>query len=190
MLLMQLYPLAVSQFVLALPVVQECAHVPDVPDTHRYPVGQAWVEAVQVLVALHIVYSELGVAHVGGVQVVCSSQASLPLHFPVFPQTPLPWAAGQVVEVVVRGGLPLAIFEQVPTLPDSVQLWQPSVQAVLQQNPSTQCPWVQSVPSAHPAPSWSLSPQWWLGTVTQALGARQSLIVWQVVRQAEPEPHI
>jgi len=137
-----------------------------------------------------MVYSEVAVAHVVGVQVVCCSQASLPLQFPVFPQTPVPCAAGQVSGLVTRGGLPLPIFEQVPRLLDNVQLWQPSAQALLQQTPSTQWPLAQSVPSVQAAPLGSVSPQWWFGTVTQALGVMQSEMVWHVVRQAEPEPHI
>jgi hypothetical protein len=148
---------------------------------------------VQVLVVafvVHMVYSEVAVAHVVGVQVVCCSQASLPLQFPVFPQTPVPCAAGQVSGLVTRGGLPLPIFEQVPRLLDNVQLWQPSAQALLQQTPSTQWPLAQSVPSVQAAPLGSVSPQWWFGTVTQALGVMQSEMVWHVVRQAEPEPHI
>ena len=145
---------------------------------------------MQVLLALHMVYSEVAVAHVVGVQVVCCSQASLPLQFPVFPQTPVPCAAGQVTGVVVRGELPLALLEQIPTLPDNVQLWQPSAQALSQQTLSTQCPLAQSVPVAQPSPLASVDPQWWLGTETQALGVTQSAVVTQVVRQAEPEPHM
>lgn len=144
---------------------------------------------MQVLFALHMVYSEVAVAHVVGVQVVCCSQASLPLQFPVFPQTPVPCAAGQVSGLVTRGG-PLPIFEQVPRLPGNVQLWQPSVQARLQQTPFTQWPLAQSVPAAQTSPLASVDPQWWLGTETQALGVTQSAVATQVVRQAEPEPHM
>jgi hypothetical protein len=71
MLLIQLYPLVVSQFVLALVASQLVAHF---PDAHRYPVPQAWVEAVQVAVVLQLVYLECVSGQVVGVQVVCCSQ--------------------------------------------------------------------------------------------------------------------
>jgi hypothetical protein len=123
-------------------------------------------------------------------QAFINSHLSLPSHFPVFPQTPVPCAAAQVSGLVTRGELPLAILEQVPTLPDNEQLWQPSAQALSQQTLSTQCPLAQSVPAAQPSPLARVDPQWWLGTETQALGVTQSAVVTQVFRQAEPEPHM
>ncbi|MGC9982864.1 MAG: hypothetical protein ABSF35_04435 [Polyangia bacterium] len=71
MLPIQLYPSAVSQFVLPLAALQLVAHS---PDTQAYPVLQPWVEAVQVAAALQLVYWEVLLAQVVGVQAVCCSQ--------------------------------------------------------------------------------------------------------------------
>jgi len=124
-LLRQLYPAAVSQLVAALAAVQVVAQVP--PDTHRYPEPQVWVvvaqtpPAPQVPMAAYWKCGSAGQVVVFGLQDVRSSQAPPPSHLPVFPQTPVA-AAGQVV--VSRGVLPEAVFEQVPALPETLQLWQ------------------------------------------------------------------
>jgi hypothetical protein len=81
-------------------------------------------------------------------QVVASSQLPVPSQLPVLPQEPKP-ANEQVGGVVTRGALPVGMFEQVPTLFDNLQLWQPEVHALSQQIPSTQNPLVQSVPTVH-----------------------------------------
>jgi hypothetical protein len=81
-------------------------------------------------------------------QVVANSQLPVPSQLPVLPQALEP-AGEQVGGTVTRGAVPLGMFEQVPTLLDRLQLWQPSVQALSQQTPSTQNPLVQSVPTAH-----------------------------------------
>ena len=75
----------------------------------------------------------------------------------MLPQASKP-AGEQVGGDVTRGAVPLGMLEHVPTLPDRLQLRQPSVQAVSQQTPSTQNPLVQSVPTVHWSPVVSLSP--------------------------------
>jgi hypothetical protein len=106
----------------------------------------------------------------------------VPSQLPVFPQGPTPGAAGQVAGVVVRGALPAVIFEQVPTLLDNLQLWQPSVQALLQQTPSTQYVLVQSLPTVHCSPLVDLSPHL-LVIVLHVMGTLQAELLPHVFRQ-------
>lgn len=54
-----------------------------------------------------------------GLQVLRSAQPLLPSQLPVLPQAP---EAAAEQELEVRGAVPLAIFEQVPSLPDNLQL--------------------------------------------------------------------
>jgi hypothetical protein len=84
------------------------------------------------------------------------------LQLPVLPQT-LPDGTGHMV--AVRGGLLAAMLVQVPLLLASEQLWQPPVQALLQQTPVassgeffTQKLEAQSVSSPQVLPAASLSP--------------------------------
>jgi hypothetical protein len=183
-LLMQLYPAAVSQLVAALAVVQLVAQVP--PDTHRYPAGQSWVEVVQVPLALHVpaaAYWECvseGQVVLFGLQDERSWQPPLS-HLPVSPQAPVA-AAGQVV--VSRGVPPDAMFEQVPDLPETLQLWQAPVQEWSQQTFSEEqtSPVEQSLSAWQVAPAPSLVPHW-LFVLRQVRLFVQSWSAPQVFRQ-------
>jgi hypothetical protein len=84
--------------------------------------------------------------------------------------------------LVIRGGIPAEIAVQVPTMPETAQLEQPSVQALLQQTPSVQMPETQSPAALHISPLASLSPQW-LFCWMQVTPAAQSALLVQVPRQ-------
>jgi hypothetical protein len=106
------------------------------------------------------------------------------LHFPVLPQTLL--VAAQELS---RGAVLAGMFVQLPRLFARAQLWQPPVQAELQQipvlsvaRPFTQKPEEQSVPSAHTLPVGSLSPHLFV-CVLQVMFVLQSVFAVQVVRQ-------
>ena len=66
------------------------------------------------------------------------------LQLPVSPQGAAP--------ATHNGSGPEATGEQVPWLPWTLQAWQAPVQALLQQKPSTQLPFVHSVPTPQVAP--------------------------------------
>ena len=155
MLLRQLYPAAVSQWLVALAVVQLVAQVP--PDTHRYPEPQPWGEAAQTPPAPHVPmaaywkWASAGQLAVFALQDARSWQPPLPSHWPVSPQRPGA-AAGQVV--VSRGVLPEAVLEQVPALPETLQLWQAPEQDWLQQTFSEE----QSRPVEQSPSAWQVSP--------------------------------
>ena len=86
--------------------------------------------------------------------------------------------------VVVRGALPLPMFEQTPVLPDSLQLWQPPAQALSQQTPSLAqtSPVSQSVFATQGSPAASVLPQR-LFVARQVRLFVQSLLDVQVLRQ-------
>jgi hypothetical protein len=169
-LLRQLYPAAVSQLVAALAVVQLAAQV--APDTHRYPEPQGWVvvtqlpPAPQVPVAAYWECASEGQVVIFGLQDVRSSQPP-PSHLPVLPQTPGA-AAGQVV--VSRGVLPDAVFEQVPALPETLQLWQAPGQVWSQHTFSEE----QTSPVEQSLSAWQVSP-------APSLPPHR-LLVWRQVR--------
>ena len=171
MLLMQLYPAAVSQLAAALAAVQLVAQVP--PDTHRYPVRQPWVEvaqtppAPQVPMATYWKWASAGQMAVFALQDARSWQPPLPSHLPVFPQAPEA-AAWQVV--VSRGVLLDAVFEQVPALPETLQLWQAPEQDWLQHTFSEE----QSSPVEQSLSAWQVSP-------APSLPPHR-LLVWRQVR--------
>jgi hypothetical protein len=75
-----------------------------------------------------------------------SWQPALPSHLPVLPQL-LAAPVGHMV--AMRGAVLAAMLLHVPMRAAMVQLWQPLVQALLQQTPSVQNPLVQSVLTAH-----------------------------------------
>lgn len=168
-LLRQLYPAAVSQLVAALAVVQLAAQV--APDTHRYPEPQGWVvvtqlpPAPQVPVAAYWECASEGQVVIFGLQDVRSSQPPL-LHLPVFPQTPV--AAAE--QVLSRGVLPDAVFEQVPALPETLQLWQAPGQVWSQHTFSEE----QTSPVEQSLSAWQVSP-------APSLPPHR-LLVWRQVR--------
>lgn len=170
-LLAQPYPAVVSQLAAAFAGVQLVAQLP--PDTHRYPGPQPWVEVAQVPPAPQVPTlanwkcGSVGQVVMFGVHDERSSQAPAPSHLPVSPQAPGA-AAGQVV--VSRGVPPEARFEQVPALPDTLQLWQAPAQEWSQQTFSEEqtSPVEQSLSAWQVAPAASLSPQ--------------RLFVWRQVR--------
>jgi hypothetical protein len=75
-----------------------------------------------------------------------SWQPALPSHRPVLPQL---FAAPTGHMVAMRGAALAAMLLHVPIRAAMVQLWQPLVQALLQQTPLVQNPLVQSVFTAH-----------------------------------------
>lgn len=170
MLLMQLYPAAVSQLVAALAAVQLVAQAPPV---HRYPESQPWAEAVQTPPALHVPMAAYwkcaseGQVVVLGLQDVRMSQPPLPSHWPVFPQAPEA-AAGQMV--LSRGVLPDAVLEQVPALPETLQLWQAPGQVWSQHTFSEE----QTSPVEQSLSAWQVSP-------APSLPPHR-LLVWRQVR--------
>jgi hypothetical protein len=110
-------------------------------------------------------------------------QAPAPLHVPSFEQSPPP--ALLAVQRCFRSAPPLATVEQVPTLPDTLQLMHKlpvvaSLQAVLQQTPSVQKPLKHCALFAQVAPLDFLPHE----LFTQVLGETQSLSTLQVVKQA------
>lgn len=94
------------------------------------------------------------------VQLVLDSHALLPLQFPLRPQRPAA-AAAHVTGLVTRAAVPLGILVHAPSLPDSLQLWQPPAQAALQQTFSAEQtrPVPQSVSATQTSPAASLPPQ-------------------------------
>jgi hypothetical protein len=109
-------------------------------------------------------------------------QAPLPLQVPSLPHEVAPpsvhWLAGV-------GSCPAGTFEHVPALPVSAQDRQVPVHAVAQHTPCAQLPELHSAAAVHAAPLGFL-PQL---IIAQVLGATQSALVAQVVRQAPPVPH-
>lgn len=151
------------QFVFSLSDVHPPAHFP--PAMHRYAphdsyTGSQLVADEQVPVALSCLVVSVGHFEVSTEQVVLDSQALLPLQFPLRPQRPLPVAV-QVAGVVARAAAPLGMFVHVPTLLDSLQLWQPPVHAALQQTFSSEHtrPVPQSESATQTSPAESFPPQ-------------------------------
>ncbi len=118
-----------------------------------------------------------------GAQLERCSHPSAPLQLPLAPHAPAA-AAGQVVGLVARGGLPLATFEHTPARPGSLQLWQPPAQVWSQHTPSAEQtrPVPQSLLAAHDSPAASLSPQR-LFVLRQLRPLAQSVSDVQVLRQ-------
>jgi hypothetical protein len=175
----------VSQLVAALAAVQLVAQLP--PVTHRYPEPQPWVATLQTSADLQVpavLYWKcvsLGQVVVTAVQVVRSSQPPPPSHLPVSPQEPV---AAATQEVALRGVLPPAILEQVPTLPETMQLWQALAQAWSQQTFSLEhtSPVEQSLSALQVSPPPSLSPHLLL-VRRQVRPFAQSLSELHVLRQ-------
>ena len=110
-------------------------------------------------------------------------QAPAPLHVPSFEQSPAP--ALLAVQRCFGSAPPEATAEQVPTLPDTLQLMHKppvvaSLQAVLQQTPSVQNPLKHCALLAQVAPLDFLPHE----LFTQVLGETHSLSSLQVVKQA------
>ena len=116
-----------------------------------------------------------GLPHV--VPLLTSWHPPLPLQLPVLPHGE---CGGHVV--VSLGVPPDPILLQVPTLPVSLQLWHPLLQAELQQTPSTQLPLTQSVPAPHCCPLATFVPHLLL-ILRQVSPDVQSLSDVQAVRQ-------
>ena len=104
----------------------------------------------QVLAALSVPLAQPAAWQV--VPAACLRQAPAPSHMPSFPQVDAASASQSL-----RGSVPAAADEHVPTLPTAPQVWQVPVQAVLQQTPSTQKPLAQSPLAAQAVPfaSWA-----------------------------------
>jgi hypothetical protein len=156
--------LAPSQLLAAFAVVQLVAHDP--PAMHRKPVPHAAVDGPQTPAALHVPAATNcwcrsdGHAVTVAVQLERCSHPAAPSQLPLSPQAPAA-AAGQVTGLVARGGLPPAMLEQTPVLPDNLQLWHPPAQVLSQQIPSAEQtrPVPQSLFATHDSPAASLSPQ-------------------------------
>ena len=115
------------------------------------------------------------------VPVAYRRQPPSPSHIPSVPQLAAPLSMHWL-----SGSCPTATSVQVPALPASAHERQVPVQLELQQTPCWQRPEAHSTPPAHAAPSGFLV-HW---PALQMLGAMQSALVVQVVRQVLPGPQL
>jgi hypothetical protein len=115
------------------------------------------------------------------VPVAYRRQPPVPSHIPSVPQLAAPLSMHWF-----SGSCPTATKAQVPALPDSAHERQVPVQLELQQTPCWQRPEAHSTAPAHAVPSGFLL-HW---PALQMLGAAQSALVVQVVRQVLPVPQL
>ena len=161
-------------------VVRHAAPVPQVNGSHDDS-DVVW----QVPVPLHVRAGEnvepVHDAPTHTVPAAYRRQAPLPSQVPSVPQVEAPLSAHWL-----SGSAPTAANVQVPAVPDSAHDRQVPVQLELQQTPCWQRPEAHSVAPAQVVPS-GFFVHW---PALQMLGAMQSLLVVQVVRQIPLGPQL
>jgi hypothetical protein len=140
-----------------------------------------WPAPSQFAAAVALLLAQLARRH--PVEFDHCRHAPAPLHVPSFEQSPAPTLLA--VQRCLGSAPPLATAEQVPTLPETLQLMHKlpvvaSLHAVLQQIPSVQKPLKHCALFAQVAPMDFLPHE----LFTQVLGETQSLSTLQVVKQA------
>ena len=110
-----------------------------------------------------------------------SRQPPAPSQVPSVPQLDAPLSAHWL-----KGSVPTAAKVQVPAVPESAHDRQVPVQLELQQTPCWQRPEAHSIPPPHAVPS-GFFVHW---PALQMLGAAQSALAVQVVRQVLPVPQL
>jgi hypothetical protein len=133
-------------------VVQVMRHLPSEAQTYG---SHGWPEVgVQVPPPLHRHASVIvDPVHDGSLQMTPAGyfrHAPAPSQTPSVPHEVMPWSSHSL-----RGSVPTSAGRHVPRLPWDAQVWQPSVQAVLQQTPSMQKPLWQSAFTEQDLPSGS-----------------------------------
>lgn len=109
----------------------------------------------------------------------CFRQAPAPSQVPSFPHV----AGAAAAQPLLGSAAPAGTLVHVPCEPTTAQLLQPSVQALLQQKPSTQLPLVHSLAAVQAAP-FPLVPQLPVGL--QVLGGRHWVLLLHDEVQSVP----